>query len=207
MLLTVKIASSPSPSLFNNGEGLRVAVEYQALPLPLKPGDKRRKNAKASTVTKAIFVHENDDLFAFLRIAFDALALDLEWGIDPTTEKFDYFFYDMRLSLMRSTLKDVVIMSDKDYRSVIDEAVKRDNPQLKVSLTELPKPKVCHIQPNLANYSFTRHRTPRKKLTRAKLMKRAKIGGRKNGYVLTLLSAYMHLFILFSNPLDSRTIA
>jgi len=49
----------------------------------------------------------------------------------------------MRLSLICSALKGVALMSDKDYRTVIDKAVKKDSPGLKVLLMVLPKPKIC----------------------------------------------------------------
>jgi hypothetical protein len=158
----------------------------------LKPGEKRRKNAKAPTITKAVFVHENDNLFAFLDIAFEALGLELEWGIDPDTGRFDYFFYDMRFSLLRSTLKDVAIMSDKDYRTVIDEAVKKDNPGLKVLLTALPKPKVRSIlfytsltmSPLSMNYLGCRTLTTKMRRTMTQATKRPKtLTRRKSGYI------------------------
>jgi len=68
LCLAFTFMAFPAESEYNEGKGLMIlATLHMKLP-PIKPGDKRRSNAKPPVINKVIYIHENTT-FINMRVA------------------------------------------------------------------------------------------------------------------------------------------
>ncbi|KAJ7265761.1 hypothetical protein C8J57DRAFT_1069093, partial [Mycena rebaudengoi] len=125
-------------SLYNAGKGLQFAVEFT--PLPVTSDKKARKNAKAKTIKKLFFVHEDSELRHMLYAALAALSReDLSFSCIPRSDSYTSLSLDIPGPFQRITPSETWSTCNADYEiMMITEACKKtDPPTIKITLSEM----------------------------------------------------------------------
>jgi len=122
-LMATQLEIPGSMSLFNDGKGIKVAVSFQPILPPLKPGEKRRKNAKAKVINRIVYIHEEKSLSEFLDIVIDDIdkASNLSFSIANRSGLLDTDSFTLEYTINRSDSKDIPIRYTADYKTLIDE--------------------------------------------------------------------------------------
>ncbi|KIM88966.1 hypothetical protein PILCRDRAFT_85398 [Piloderma croceum F 1598] len=112
-----------SMSLFNDRKGIKVAVSFQPILPPLKPGEKWHKNVKAKVINHIIYIHEEKSLLEFLDTVIDDIdkASNLTFSIANQSGLLDTNSFTLEYTINHSNSKDIPIQYIADYKTLIDK--------------------------------------------------------------------------------------
>ncbi|KAH7919553.1 hypothetical protein BV22DRAFT_1199411 [Leucogyrophana mollusca] len=128
----------PPVSEYNNGKGIEVSVTFTPLPPPPAAGQKRRKNARARSVNRVLYIHETATLQTLLDTTFDNLGLGnkLAYGIGNRSGALSPHNFSITYSIQRTNYKDVTIVGIQDFDKIKEVVVEHRAPAFKLTITE-----------------------------------------------------------------------
>ncbi|KAF8988987.1 hypothetical protein BDZ89DRAFT_1152406 [Hymenopellis radicata] len=126
------------PSMCNSGKGILYNVSLVPLLPLLKPGEKRRANAKPKAITGQFFAHEDLDLGTIIEYCINAVGRDsasLNFKIVGTALRSQDF--TITYTLPRSAFKGVPLKGPADLSLAVDTAKDKATPTIQFSMTEI----------------------------------------------------------------------
>ena len=131
-------------SAHNDGDGVKAQITFMPL-VPLQnPGKRARANAKAVSISKFSYFHEDYELRDFLVKIITALdrldLLEFSWLYNGELDTPNSF--TVTYTIPRRVTAQVAIVKDTDYVAMMKEAVKKKDAEIKVFITEH---KVCQL--------------------------------------------------------------
>ena len=137
-------------SLYNNGKGIQISVQFQPLLAQCKPGEKRHKNAKATPANALYYIHEENDLMGLLGLAFVALTEARFMFHCDRQGKLITDDFVATYSITRTDAKNIALKSNADYEALLSLATEKTKPQVKLFIEEL---KAC-VHCGISNFIF-----------------------------------------------------
>ncbi|KAI0041495.1 hypothetical protein FA95DRAFT_1464047, partial [Auriscalpium vulgare] len=119
----------------NNGKGIKIALTFIPCLPPLKAGEKCRKNAKPKLVNKVFYIDESSTLVGLLGEAFGAVDLEDATYRLARDHKLTDANFTIQYTIPRTTSKDITITGQQDVTELLEEAVQKKNPEVKLLLT------------------------------------------------------------------------
>ncbi|KAF9497666.1 hypothetical protein BDN71DRAFT_1429353 [Pleurotus eryngii] len=101
-----------------------------------RPGVKCRKNAKPKPLNTVFYVHEDANLETFFNCLLDTLK-DNSIGFECYENGDLYANFEAEYSIPCTNIKNVAIHSADDYLSLMEHAVKKAHPEVKLTVTEI----------------------------------------------------------------------
>ncbi|KAJ7584275.1 hypothetical protein C8J56DRAFT_1089833 [Mycena floridula] len=127
------------PSALNDGKGIRVQVAFHAIPPPLPPGKKKRKNqAKPAPQQSAFHFHEETDFPNFLEHVIEAcercsdtMDFKIVAGSLRTTN------FSITWSIPRTQTKDMKLEKEKQFTDMVENAMEKAKPTIVLVVIEI----------------------------------------------------------------------
>lgn len=125
LYLVFMLTAFPTESEYNDGKGLMISATLHARLPPIKPGDKRRSNAKPPVTNKVVYVHENitfiNMMVAVIRKSFIRGDL-LVGGLDENRRLKPDTPFTLEYSIPHNTaFKDIELASESDWEMFVDK--------------------------------------------------------------------------------------
>lgn len=129
------------PSQYNEGKGINIKLDFY----PLDKSKKRRSNAKPACTSSKLSMHEDFPLLDFLTHLMEEInrfellqdsrlvrlsRLQLDSPDLPNS-------FEVQYSIFGTSDKNISISSVAAYQTMVEDVIKRRQPQLVVKLTEL----------------------------------------------------------------------
>lgn len=117
-------------------------MEYVPLLPPLRPGAKRRKNAKAESINKLFYMHEEiATLYNLVGLAFRKLGLansedeKFHWTV-PRSGDLDCPGIATSYSIAHTAHKDMTLSDNNEFQEIMDEVTIKKKPAIKLKIVE-----------------------------------------------------------------------
>ncbi|KAF8576350.1 hypothetical protein K439DRAFT_1664659 [Ramaria rubella] len=129
------------PSLYNEGQGIRVSISFQPQLPPAQAGKKHRKNARAQLVNDFIYIHEMSDAITFFTAVFAKLGrTDLDESVvvilNPGHIRSKRFKAAYRIDRIQPGALDLDTLTV--YDDMMTRAQERSKPEIKLTIEEKP---------------------------------------------------------------------
>ena len=116
-------------SIHNDGEGICIALNFTPLLPPKKPGETRRKNAKAKSSTYTFYINENlnlCDLMEAVMLAIRALKpAGLPYKVVGSNLRTNAF--EIAYTVCGTQFKNISIAAVKDWETLIKQTAVKGN--------------------------------------------------------------------------------
>ncbi|KIJ10704.1 hypothetical protein PAXINDRAFT_52348, partial [Paxillus involutus ATCC 200175] len=123
-------------SLYNNGKGVQFSVQFTPLPLPVKTGEKRCKNAKAKPINALMYIHEDNSFMNFITLCLIKFkCAELPAGL--CGGRLVNTPLDMKYTIPRTPLHNIELQSNEDFTEIIEQVTNTAKAAVKVSIEEI----------------------------------------------------------------------
>lgn len=134
---------SSAESQYNDGKGIKYIVALKPLLPPQKPGEKRRKNAKADPINQTIFQHEDNALAQLLEAAIEAVGYDQILRFKVVADQLRAENFTVTWTIPRTEFQKMQLKSTDHYDDMITAALAKAAPTVKLELKQF---EVCTLR-------------------------------------------------------------
>ncbi|KAH7918734.1 hypothetical protein BV22DRAFT_998425, partial [Leucogyrophana mollusca] len=129
-------------SVYNDGKGIQISLSFTPLPLPIRTGPKKRKNAKPVVENRVFYLHENVSLGELLDAFIEHTNTStkaLAYTIGNRTGVLSPYNFTIKYTIPRTAYKEVILERETDMTGIINEVTKQRSPSIKLFVVEQKK--------------------------------------------------------------------